>query len=175
MRLPYRLLFSFALSLGAYAAFSQTLPATSRFVDLDLAVGDAEGSLALSYNYDWGLGKNKKMVVGLGARFTSYFGKNQYYVTAPAKLTSGSTGPGVFFKENIPENMDTFLIKTAQVNAVNLFVTLGYNLSERLSFRFNIDAIGFSFGKSTTGNYINGVQGSIESGSPTSFQLTFNQ
>jgi hypothetical protein len=57
------------------------------------------------------------------------------------------------------------------VNAVSIFVTLGYNLSERLSFRFNIDAIGFSFGKSTTGNYINGVRGSRQSGSPTLFNL----
>ena len=37
--------------------------------------------------------------------------------------------------------------------------------------RFNIDAIGFSFGKSTTGNYINGAQGSVESSQPTAFNV----
>lgn len=149
----------------------QTLPETSKFTDLNLGVGDTEGSLAFSFNYDKGLGKNRKVVLGFGARFTSYLGKNQYYITAPAKLTSGSTGPGVLFKENIEANMDTFLVKNAQVNSLNLLLTIGYNFSDRFMVRFNIDAIGFSFGKSTTGNYINGLQGSIESSQPTSFNL----
>jgi hypothetical protein len=82
-RLFYILLFSCVLSLGVYTPFAQTLPATTRLMDLDIAVGDAEVSLALSYNFDWGLGKNKKMVVGWGGRFTSYFGKNQFRILCP--------------------------------------------------------------------------------------------
>ncbi len=143
----------------------------SKFADADGAVGDTEGSLSLSFNVDKYLGKKGQWVIGFGGRFTSYLGKNQYYVTAPAKLTSGSTGPGVIFKENIEANMDTFLVKNPQVNSINLLLTIGYNFSDRLMVRFNIDAIGFSFGKSTTGNYINGSQGSIESSQPTSFNL----
>ena len=150
---------------------AQTRSSNARFIDLDFGVGDTEGSLSLSINFDKAFGKNKKIVVGFGGRFTSYLGKNQYYITAPAKLTSGSTGPGVLFKENIEANIDTFLIKTAQVNAINLLVTVGYNLSDKLMLRFNIDAIGFSFGKSISGNYINGAQGSIEPASPTAFNV----
>jgi hypothetical protein len=142
-----------------------------KFIDLDAGIGDSEGSLALSFNYDKGLGKHGKVVIGVGARFTSYLGKNQYYVTAPAKLTSGSTGPGVLFKENIKTNMDSFLIKSSQVNSLNFAVTVGYNFSEKLMLRFTIDAIGLSFGKSVTGNYINGFEGSMEQASPTSFNL----
>lgn len=142
---------------------AQTPGKTSKFIDLALGIGDSEGSLALAFNCDRGLGKNRKVVVGLGARFTSYLGKNQYYITAPARLTSGSTGPGVLFKENIEANLDTFLIKTSQVNSFNLVITVGYNFSERLMLRFNIDAIGFSFGKNINGNYINGAQASTES------------
>ena len=126
-------------------AIAQTLPSTSKFADIDFSVGDAEGSLALSFNYDKGLGDKKKIIVGFGGRFTAYLGKNQYYLTAPAKLTSGSTGLGVIFKENIVANMDTFLIKNAQVNSLNLFVTLGYNLSEKLMLRFNIDSTRLAF------------------------------
>jgi hypothetical protein len=37
--------------------------------------------------------------------------------------------------------------------------------------RFNIDAIGFSFGKDVKGNYINGAQGSMESANPAAFNL----
>ena len=170
-----KIFYSFIFSLP-FCVFAQITPtqipsSTSKFIDLNIGVGAYEGTLALSFNYDKGIGKKKKMVIGVGGRFTSYLGKNQYYVTAPAEITSGSAGLGVIFKENIVANMDTFLIKTAQVNSLNLFLTLGYNLSEKLMLRFNIDAIGFSFGKNTTGNYINGTQGSIESASPTPFNL----
>ncbi len=151
--------------------FSQAEPSMSKFIDINLGVADSEGNLALSFNYDKGLGQKNKIIIGFGGRFTSYLGKNQYYVTAPAELTSGSTGLGVIFKENIEANMDTFLIKNSQVNSVNLLVTLGYDLSSKLMFRFNIDVIGFSFGKNTSGNYINGAQGAIESASPTPFNL----
>jgi hypothetical protein len=156
---------------AAVHTFGQTLPAVSKFIDLNVGVGSSEGTLTASFNYDIGLGKKKKVVVGFGGRLTSYLGKNQYYETAPAELTSGSTGPAVIFKENIVANMDSFLIKTAQINSLNLMITLGYTINEKLLLRFNIDAIGFSFGKSTTGNYINGSQGLMESASPTPFNL----
>jgi hypothetical protein len=169
-RLGYIFLLTGFLCSLQYHTIAQ-LPEASQFADLNLGIGDTEGSLAFSFNYDRGIGKKRKIVLGFGARFTSYLGKNQYYITAPAKLTSGSTGPGVLFKENIEANLDTFLIKTSQVNSLNLFLTLGYNLSERLMLRFNIDAIGFSFGKNVVGNYINGAQGSMESANPTAFNL----
>jgi hypothetical protein len=130
--------------------YAQALPASFTFVDVDGAIGDSEGTLSFSLNYDKNLGKKHRIVVGGGVRFTSYLGKNQYYITAPAELTSGDTGPGVIFKENIEANIDTFLIKTAQVNSLNLLVTLGYNVSPKLLLRFNIDLVGFSFGKAPT-------------------------
>ena len=150
---------------------AQASPTISKFFEGDIGVGDSEGSIAFSFNYDKGLGKGKKIIVGFGGRLTSYFGKNQYYITAPAEITSGSSGPGVLFKENIDANIDTFLIKAAQVNYLNVFLTIGYNISERLMFRFNIDAIGFSFGQNVNGNYINGAQGAMEYASPTAFNL----
>ena len=151
--------------------WAQTNPSRLMFADLNIGVGDSEGTVALSFNYDKGLGRKKKIVIGFGARFTGYLGKNQYYETAPAKLTSGTTGLGVIFKENIVTNIDTFLLKNAQVNSINLLITLGYNLSQKLMLRVNIDAVGFSFGQNTSGNYINGVQGSRESASTTPFNL----
>ena len=144
---------------------------TYKFADASLAVGNAQGSLSVSLNYDKQLGKNGKVVVGLGGRLTSYLGRDQYYVTAPARLTSGGTGPTVIFKENITENMDTFLVRSPQVNALNFVLMIGYNVSARWMLRFNIDAIGFSFGGQRRGNYINGAQGSIESARPTAFNL----
>jgi len=156
---------------GIGIAYAQTIPTSFTFVDLNGAIGNSEGTLAFSFNFDKNLGKKQRIVVGGGVRFTSYLGKNQYYITAPAELTSGDTGPGVIFKENIEANIDTFLIKTAQVNSLNLLITLGYNISPKLLLRFNIDIIGFSFGKSANGNYINGSQGAMESSDPSPFNL----
>jgi hypothetical protein len=171
MKIQNLLLTTILIACFYYDGSAQSSGSYSKLAELSGAVGDTEGSLSFSFNVDKSLGKRGKIVVGFGGRFTSYLGKNQYYVTAPAKLTSGSTGPGVIFKENIEANMDTFLIKNAQVNSLNLLLTVGYNFSDRLMVRVNIDAIGFSFGKNTTGNYINGSQGSIESAQPTSFNL----
>jgi hypothetical protein len=158
------------LLIGSYIV-AQELPSAFKLIDVDAAIGSNEGTLAVSFNLDKNLGKKHRIVAGLGARFTSYLGKNQYYITAPAELTSGSTGPAVIFKENIDANIDTFLIKTAQVNSLNLLITLGYNVSTKLLLRFNIDVMGFSFGKTANGNYINGSQGAMQFSDPTAFNL----
>ena len=140
-------------------------------IDLALSIGKSQGSLSGAFTRDWLLGQNKKIVVGVGGRFTGYLGRNQYYVTAPAKLTSGSTGLGVIFKENIVDNMDTLLIPKPSVLALNAFINLGYRFNEKFSMGFNIDAIGFSFGANRGGNYINGSTGGSANGKPTTFNL----
>jgi len=139
--------------------------------DLTAAVGSREGSLSAMYTYAWQLGAKKKFELGVGARFTSYIGQNQYYITAPAKLTSGSTGPLVIFKENIAANIDTFLIQSPQVNALNVSIHLGYQINSRMAIGFNIDAIGFTMGSKRNGSYINGVFGQQEQAKPTAFNL----
>jgi hypothetical protein len=133
------------------------------------AVGNTEGTISVSFGKDWGLWKTKKFGIGVGVRFTSYVGANQYYTTAPAKLTSGRTGPLVIFTEDIAENIDTFLIKSPQVNSLNVMLNLRYQFNDKFLVGFNIDAIGFSFGRSTRGNYINGVEGAMSDAKPTSF------
>ena len=142
-----------------------------RELNITSAAGGSQGSVSGLFQHDWELWKSKKFAVGVGARFTSYFGANQYYITAPAKLTSGSTGPLVIFKGNIEENIDTFLIQSPQVNSINLLINLRYKFNEKFTIGFNIDAIGFSFGGSKKGNYINGTLGSMENAKPTSFNI----
>lgn len=135
------------------------------------AIGKSEGSISAMVGNDWELWKSKKFAIGIGGRVTSYFGTKQYYITAPAELTSGSTGPGVIFKENIDENIDTFLIKSPQVNSINVFINLRYKFNEKLVVGFNIDAIGLSLGAQKSGNYINGVQTAEENSKPTAFNV----
>ncbi len=144
---------------------------TNQQLDVSASIGSSQGTGSLSYIYNWQLGKNKKFEIGAGARFTSYFGSNKYYITAPAIITSGSTGPGVFFKKNIEANLDSFLLASAQVNALNLSINIGYHLTKKVSVGFNIDAIGFSFGSKQNGKYVNGTSVVNTSATPTAFNI----
>jgi len=153
----------FLLHVGAVAASAQSF----RFLEADAAVAQQQGSVSFLYKADYGVGQKQKFRIGWGIRFTSYLAKNRYYITAPATLTSGNTGPLVIFKPNIAANIDTLLLPTAQVNALNAVISLAYQWSERWAVAFNIDAAGFSFGNRPTGNYINGYQGARVSASPT--------
>ena len=141
------------------------------YADATFAVGSSQGTFSASFGRDWRMGKAQKFGLGIGGRFTTYLGQNQYYETAPAKITSGSTGPGIIFQDNIPANIDTLLVSSPQVNALNIYINLSYQISKRFLVGFNIDAIGFSFGGSKTANYINGATGAITSAKPTTFNL----
>lgn len=138
--------------------------------DVSLSGAHYQGALALSFVNDWTLAK-QKLSAGVGLRYTGYLGANQYYSTAPAELTSGSTSPLIIFKNNIAANIDTFLVKSPLVNSLNLSINLTYHINSRLDAGFNIDAIGFSFGGSRAGNYINGPSGRMLRAAPTSFNI----
>jgi hypothetical protein len=154
------------LLLISLHVFALAQSPTTTFVDFTGAGAKFQGSAAASVQRLWSV-KAGKFKIGTGLRITSYFAANQYYATAPAKLTSGKTGPLVFFTENIPANIDSFLIKTPQVNALNAMISVGYEISPKGWIGFNIDAIGFSFGGKTRGNYINGFAGANTESKPT--------
>jgi long-subunit fatty acid transport protein len=140
---------------------------TSDYVDASFAFAKYEGSQAFHYTHMWKFFEARKFGIGLGGRITSYLGANQYYITAPAELTSGSSGPLVIFKENIVDNIDSLLVKSPRVTSLNVSINIHYQVTQKLLAGFNIDAIGFSLGKKTQGNYINGPSGSITKGKPT--------
>ena len=145
----------------------------NKFADITAGFGSSQVSAALAYVYNWKLGKRKKWETGFGARFTGYFGNNLYFKTAPAKLTSGKTGPAVLFADDIKPNIDSVLFPKAQVNALNISLNFGYNFTKKFSLGFNIDAIGFSFGKKQTGIYYgnNFATGVAVTARPTDFNL----
>lgn len=165
------LLFLIVFILLLNPCLAQEQSSSVNSIDLGLAFGSSQGTLTGAFIHNWSLGKKQKFEIGVGGRLTTYLGANQYYSTAPAKLTSESTGPGVFFKENIPENIDTFLIAKPLVIGVNVMINLGYHVTNKITVGFNIDAIGFSVGPEKKGNYINGSQGQNTTGKPTPFNL----
>ncbi len=141
------------------------------FADATLSGANYQGALSLSYVHLWQLGAKKKFSMGLGGRFTSYLGANQYYITAPAELTSGSSSPFIIFQDNITANIDSFFVKSPQVNCLNLSLNFEYQLTKKFSAGFNIDAMGLSFGSSVNGNYINGSAVRLADAKPSSFNL----
>ncbi len=123
-----------------------------------------EGGLTLSSNGNnhiispsalqyWGIGKNKqKFKIGLGARYSASIGNDKLeYITAAAKFTSGKTGPGVFFADQISENIDTMSLNGTQIHALNLLLALRYDIDKKFGLEFNIDLAGLSFGKRQQG------------------------
>jgi hypothetical protein len=150
-----------------------TLPGSAwaqfKYGDATVAMGDSQGTFSVLYGNDWNLGKRKKFSIGIGGRITSYLGRNQYYETAPAKITSEAIGPLVIFKETIAANVDSFLIESPQVNSLNVFINLRYAFTDKLSVGFNIDALGFSFGGEKSGRYINGSEIQTSTAKPTGF------
>lgn len=142
--------------------------------DLAIAANSNQALAAVSWVHYQNITRNKKFKIGYGARINSQFGKNLDYATAPARLTSERTDPGVLFSETFYENIDTLHVNSAQNNSVNLSINLQYTFFKKLDLGFNIDAVGFSFGGSTTGKYYayqSADNGSIQTASPTPFNL----
>lgn len=142
--------------------------------DAALSSNGAQTSAALSWVKFHSITKKMRFKVGYGLRFTSQTGKNLYYTTAPAILTSKQTGPQVLFTEIFYENIDTVFVTKSQNNALNLSINLQYSLNEKLEFGFNIDGFGVTFGAATTGSYKayqSPVNNTIQSARPTPFNL----
>jgi hypothetical protein len=158
--------------IAATGLNAQKTTATDQSASFTVAFGSKQFSTALGYQYLWKLGKKQHFQIGGGARFTSNFGSNLYYTTAPAKLTSGKTGPSVLFADNLKQNIDSVLFKNPQVNALNISVNFAYNVYKKITVGFNIDAIGFSFGGSQNGSYLgNNGTGAATSAKPTAFNI----
>lgn len=142
--------------------------------DLALAATSNQNLAAISWVHFHTVTKKKRFKVGYGIRFNAHSGKNLYYETAPAILTSKATGPQVLFSKIYYENIDSFYVTKAQHNSLNISINLQYTIKEKFDIGFNIDAIGFSFGGKTTGTYIgyqSAISGSKQTAAPTSFNL----
>jgi hypothetical protein len=149
---------SFALLffIFPFLAFAQTYKEKNYF-DLSASVAKGHFTTALSWSHLHGLGKKGRFNVGYGIRFTSVFQGRQDFVTAPAKLTSGVANPTAMFRENILANFDTLHLHKGNVNALNAVIHLQYNLTSKFEAGFNIDALGFSFGKKREGVYTSSI------------------
>lgn len=152
-------------------ANAQTAKRSTDLITAMIGAGRYRGSFSASYEHNWSFGKNRRLEIGLGGRFTTFLAANLDYITAPAKLTTESTSPLIIFQENIEANLDTILIKSPQVNSLNGFINIDYKISRNFTVGFSIDAIGFSFGSDTRVNFMTGNTGKNTDAHVTPFNV----
>lgn len=146
----------------------------NRFADLTVSAASAQGSWALSYVHNWKVLKKKKWELGLGLRYTGYAGQKKDFITAgPARLTRTSTTPFlIFFAGQKTQNWDTLAVQQPFTNSFNVTANLGYNFNKHWYAGFNIDLIGYTFGKKTSAILTgNGITRTEANAKPTPFNL----
>ncbi len=116
-------------------------------------------AVALNGMQYWGFGRhNRRFKVGVGLRLTSAFGNDAIqYTTAPADLAAEEA------------TTDSLLLEGTQTNALNAFLALRYDITERWGVEFNIDLAGVSFGGEKKGTLtFNDAKTLATDGTPTS-------
>lgn len=86
---------------------------------LGVGVGNNAFNGSLAWNHWHRVAFKGRFRLGYGLRFTAYGGRNQDFITAPARLTSRRQDPLVLFSETFEENLDTLRLPQAQVNSLN--------------------------------------------------------
>lgn len=128
------------------------LPMIDQFADLTVTGGKSQGAIAASYVHNWRFGSKKRWEAGVGLRYTGYLGTKKDFTTAPGRLARSTTTPFlIVFAGQKTENWDTLAVQRPFVNSLNLSANFGYSFNPRWSLGFNIDLIGFSFGRNTSG------------------------
>ena len=147
-------------------------PRINQFADIAGTIGSSEGSIAASFVYNWRLGKKRKWEAGLGLRNTSYFGTKKEFRTAPGRLARSTTTPFVIvFAGQETQNWDTLTVQRPFINSLNLSANFGYHFNEKWSAGFNIDLIGFSFGRKSSAIL---TSNGITRTEPAAFTPSFN-
>ncbi len=145
-----RILLSLIIIIASLQLYAQQK--TSKVASAAIQIGNPL-AISVSGIKNWHFGKSRKFSLGVGGRLTSAFGRNVNYITAPAKFTSGKTGPAVFFANNIPANIDSLTFSKINSNALNAIINIEYAITNKLSLAFNIDAVGLSVGGKKNAQY----------------------
>lgn len=145
----------------------------NKYVDLAGTIGQSQGSLSASYVHNRKLWKKRKWEIGYGFRWSSYFGSKTEFITAPARLARTNTTPFlIFFAGQRKETQDTLTVQRPFTNSVNLAINVGYNFNRKWSGGFNIDLIGFTFGRKSPAILVsNGEMQTEPAAKPSAFNL----
>ncbi len=141
----------------SFTCFSQKNNSTQQFADLSAGFGSSQGAIAAGYFFNWNIGTQKKFFAGSGLRFTTFYGKNVNFTSAPASLAGDA------------KKEDTLIAPKPSVSSVNILINFGYNFSSKLQLGFNIDAVGISFGPEGSPSFKSNGVATAAKAKPTSF------
>jgi len=116
--------------------------------DFTLASIGSGNAVALSLHRMHPIAFKKRFAIGYGIRFTGFYGQDNGFVTAPAKVSEGN-----FFKKQNEAKLDTLYLAHSSVGSINASIHLEYRFTSRISAEFNIDALGWSFGADRWGRF----------------------
>ncbi|MBS1608084.1 MAG: hypothetical protein JSS70_04770 [Bacteroidetes bacterium] len=145
----------------------------NRYINIAGTIGQSQGAASASYVHNWKLWKKRKWETGFSLRWSSYIGTKKEFITAPARLARTNTTPFlIFFAGQRKETQDTLTVQRPFTNAVNLAINIGYNFSRKWGGVFNIDFIGFTFGRKSPAILTsNGEIQTEPAAKPSSFNL----
>ncbi len=142
-------LFIFLTLMNFQLTFSQKNKSVISAFDVSIASNTKNASAeALSWYRIHPIALKKKLSLGYGLRFTAMQINHQKFVTAPAKVSEGN-----FLKKQNEAKLDSFFVPKSVIFSFNTMIYLHYQFNTKWSLSFNIDAIGFSFGKKVKGTF----------------------
>ncbi len=159
MKNLFLITFLFLFTLGSTAQDAPSLLKNRNYIDVGAGFGSGQTGISTSFLHNWHLGAKKKFFVGTGARFTTQFGNDVYYESAPASLAGEQA------------SVDSIFISSPSVSALNAVLNLGYRFSEKLQVGVNIDAIGFSFGSEKNAVFMGNGSTKSTTAKPTDFNI----
>ena len=147
-------------------SYAQTAQYPYTSTELNLAAKNGEFIPSLALNNFAG----RQFKIGFAFRLNAFFSKEKTYITAPAILTSGKTGPSVFFADQIEANIDTIEFEKSRTYSLNVALITEYNFTSQWAVGFNIDVLGISLGPTVKGKHMDWNQSEVEA-RPTRFNL----
>jgi hypothetical protein len=157
------LFFGLLFSFNQGYAQDSDIPKTRNYFDVAGGVGDGIFTGAFSWSQTHGINSSNKLRIGYGVRFSAFGGNNLTYITAPAHLTSDV------------ETIDSLHVNNAMTMGVSATINLEYAFNEKLTFGFNIDAVGLGLGPATDATFESSIATEemllSQSASPTSLNL----
>jgi long-subunit fatty acid transport protein len=139
--------------------FSLYAQQNNNYAELGGGIGSSVGSINVALHKNWTLGKKDKFVIGTGIRFTSFFGTDVNFTSAPPDFTGDN------------KNIDTLFAPSPSMSSINALINLGYRLNNKLEVGFNIDVIGISFGTKGTPTFISNGKKVATTANPTSTNI----
>lgn len=155
------------------------------YADLALGTTTTQTNLSANLQYNWRLdiatepNRHRKLELGVGARFTSSSGGDAYFTSVQPQMENPLYQTGTFPPQpkylpgNNPAYSDSVHFSSTQVSSINFMIHMGYFFSNRLSMGVNSDFIGWGFGGTRTGTYINGSVQQQVTASPERYNYLF--